>query len=53
MKKSDLTKHMATHNGNTFQCPQCEMTFTWQKQLKHHVSLTSYCIEFFSTKKTD
>lgn len=37
MKKSDLTKHMATHTGQTFRCPHCEMEFTWQKQLKHHL----------------
>ena len=36
-KRSDLTKHAATHSGMTLQCPHCAEEFTWQKQLKHHL----------------
>ncbi|CAD5228646.1 unnamed protein product [Bursaphelenchus okinawaensis] len=37
VKKSDLTKHQASHSGLMFRCPHCSIEFAWQKQLKHHL----------------
>ncbi|CAD5235682.1 unnamed protein product [Bursaphelenchus xylophilus] len=37
VKKSDLSKHVASHSGLMYSCPHCNVEFAWQKQLKHHL----------------